>query len=336
MNRKRIVLHPALFLLAALTTLTAVRPAELHAGWIQDLIKPPSSQLEYPWREVERPVTLSKGWATIGLGFTYAYASEYYNDEGKLRGGDYALQDSIWRLTLRYGWTRNLTLGFSLPYHIRDFDNDVSFSTHDSGLGDGSLWATYQVFHHDAPRMASVAVRLRAEVPTGEESPGSIGNISIDSLLLGRGTYALALSCVYKQQVGIVAMETEVGYNWRIRDSVQFAVGPHGEAGHIDFGDEIFGRSEVDSQLLPSVSVNGAFEALHRGRTAQGVRGHLDDLPDTDGWELHVETGAQVRLSSHWEAALSARFPVGGDNTNALFPLTYTANSVRMVLTFMF
>ena len=311
-------------------------PPLLHAGWFSELIKPPASQLDYPTREVERPVTLAKGWASVGLGFTYTYADVYYDDDGHHREGTYSLEDSQWRLVLRYGWTRNLTLGFSLPYHIKDFDNDNGFSSHDNGLGDGSLWATYQVFHHAAPRMASVALRLRAEVPTGEESPGSIGNISIDSLIFGRGTYALALSLIYKQQLGIVALETEAGYNWRIPGTVQFVVGSFGESGRVDFGDEVFGRSEIDLQVTSYVSLNTAVCARYWGTTSQGIRGHLDDVEGTDGWELHIMPGMKIRVSPHWELDLAARLPVGGENTNALFPLTYTGNAYHCMFTFLF
>ena len=315
---------------------TTVMVLSWSAWGFAGLFDPPFFQHDYPSSEVERPITLSKGWAEFMVGYSYRSSDSFFDDDGSRTDGLYDFVENTIELALRYGWTRNLTLGLTLPYAFKEFSNDEGLEMSGHGLGDGSFWLTYQALHRADP-LSSVAFRFRAEFPMGNESPGGFSNDTLEVILFGRGVYSLHGSVLGKKQLADFAFLAEAGYTVRLPGTVMYVAGVQGQAGRIDFGDEVFLNGAVLWQLPGPVCTVGAYllfpfvtlplqlldrspeglviaaraRYVYRGETEYGVRGHLDSTI-TNGWTFDLDPEATLQIGPHCDLRVSAKANCSG------------------------
>ncbi|MFC1888767.1 hypothetical protein ACFL4G_03315 [Thermodesulfobacteriota bacterium] len=233
---------------------------------------PATNQEEMPPSAVERAITLPRGWGEIDLGFRKISSNEMFDSDGDLtdlrseknffwdkvqrknvwrypREGEegynifkgFELVDYILDLRLRWGLSRNVTLGLEIPFIVnRSYeDKDTGRSFDGSEFGDGSFWATWQLLHRDTENwMTSLGLRFKTFVPSGNDSPGQIplrrqkaeqvewqqaqDPPSTASLPLvfpfltpqisSRGVMGFSLAALAKQQIYFLSYQVEAGY----------------------------------------------------------------------------------------------------------------------------
>ncbi len=256
-----------------------------HAGGFDKV----ASQIEYPDKAIERPVGLTKGWWEFNLGYSFFYSEDFYNGDEESVDGMFELRESQFDLSIRFGWTRNLTLGLRIPYTMRNFkDRITDIHSEEESLGDGSLWATWQFLSREDPT-TSLALRFKMHAPTGNESPGSLPRRSqlissdptdiaetddmvyvsdnpdsphyldpelwnleafLNPIVFSRGAFGVSGSVVASQQIwDYFSIGAEVGYTWWIPATVQFEATKAGMNARVDYGDEIFVKSRLVFQV---------------------------------------------------------------------------------------
>ncbi len=307
----------------------------------------PLSKSDYPTRSVERPITLSRGWIEMTVGLSILGSDFFYDNREDKVSGDYEFRMTSLSLSGRYGFTRRLTLGFTLPFVWKDFKNANGVDLTDDSIGDAFLSATYQLLGKSDP-MPSLALRVWSLVPSGNESPGTVNNSGLKTLLTSWGTYSLAVALLGKQQIKCFSIEAEAGYVWRISGTVMFVQGIHGEAGHVNWGDKVYARTGLSHQipdaLVPYLSpilfpylafplhsfwgvemagINIGANAKYTwwGSSEAGIRDHLQEIPMSEGWLLEILPHLRLEITDHWDLDLRASVPLAGKNTNYAFPL---------------
>ena len=255
-----------------------------HAGGFDKV----ASQIEYPDKAIERPVGLTKGWWEFNLGYSFFYTEEFFDGAEESVDGMFELRESQFDLSMRFGWTRNLTVGLRVPYIMRTFKDKITdLRSEEESLGDGSIWATWQFLNREDPT-TSLALRFRMHAPTGNESPGSMkrrmellsGDPTdtadtddqvyvedpqspdyvapelrhlegfLNPIIFSRGVFGASGSIVASQQIwDYFSIGAEVGYTWWIPATVQFEVTKAGMNARVDYGDEIFVKSRLVFQV---------------------------------------------------------------------------------------
>ena len=165
-----------------------------------------TSRPNYSETEVGRPVVLAKEWAEFTLGYQTRTVTQFTDANGKVQNADYKYRLSWLNLGMRYGFTRNLSLFLEIPYSIgttRTGGADGNAPIRANGMGDASFGFAWQVFERErASSLTSVAVQWDTKQPSGNESPGEIGNRRIP---LGTGTTNTGFRLLAKQRLGPIA-----------------------------------------------------------------------------------------------------------------------------------
>ena len=252
-----------------LLTLLTLSPGVVW-GW--DI---PLSQLDYPGKEVERPINLGKGWVEFKIGFDYNYSDFFFNEDGdridtyvdpydvsvETGGTEYPFRmyEKVVSLQIRYAWSKGFTAGMYFPYIMRHWRSEFNGERNRDSWGDGSFWGTWEIYHRDEGPMISAGCRVLVEVPTGNQSPGRIPaektiGAYMNENIFGRGTYSLNLSLLGKVQYSHFAFEGEAGYRYRIPETVQYMIPNSGTIGMMDYGDEIFFKPTIMFQAPGGVT----------------------------------------------------------------------------------
>jgi len=237
-----------------------------HAGGFDKV----ASQIEYPDKAIERPVGLTKGWWEFNFEYSYFYTEEFFDGEGESLDGMFELRENHFDLNIRYGWTRNLTVGLTVPYTLRTFEDKLTdLDIEEDSFEDGTLFATWQLFRREDPT-TSLALRFKMYAPTGNESMGSTPRRSqqekvipagtdpelyalegfLNPNIFSRGSFGFAGSVAATQQIlDYFSVGAEVGYTWWIPATVEFLVTQAGTNARVDFGDEIFLNGRLTFQV---------------------------------------------------------------------------------------
>ena len=331
-------------------------------GYAADDPLVPLSKVDYPIRSVERPITLTRGWVELALGLSVLGSDFFYDNREEKIMGTYDYRETTLSLSGRYGLTRSLTLGFSVPFVWKHFENQNDVDLKEQSMGDALLWLTYQFYGKKDPT-TSLAFRIWSRVPSENESPGTVNNSGLQTLITSWGTYSLAVALLGKQQLSSFALEAEAGYVWRISGTVMFVQGMHAENGHMNWGNKVYARAGASYQipdcLVPYLSpvlfpyvafplhaiagkeakgINlGAFARYTWwGASEMGIRDNLQEIPLTEGWILQVVPHLRLEISRHWDLDLRATVPLAGKNTNYAFPLDAAGISGTAVITLRF
>ncbi|NOZ88079.1 MAG: hypothetical protein GXP49_17830 [Deltaproteobacteria bacterium] len=238
-----------------------------------------ASQVDVPKLIIERPLTLGRGVLELSLGYSNRSVNSVFDSGGsvepsvkavtittrdllKAEPEEVTTKYNILDLSLNFGLTNNLSLGFDIPFYfvgqnIDNFDALVASTGGDAqvkaslkdqeptatNMGDARLWAIYQFWGKAAP-LSSFAVKAVLKTASGNDSFGEVTTETAfnnekgewypedatdeqiikdrRTILTGTGQVDFALSLLYKQQLGPAAGTVEVGYNARFEDRVMY------------------------------------------------------------------------------------------------------------------
>lgn len=284
-----------------------------------------------PAVEVERGLTLPRGWLELGVTYEHKLAAGAWSPEGER----VEWEDARWlyttqRLDLRYGISPRAELYWSLPFHYVRLTNEaLGTDTSTFGLGDARFGWRVEWLHRSAPT-TSVASSLEARLPTGSEAPGSLigGANTVSTFVLGTGQMDLAFHTGARQQLGPVAVTVDGSYTRRFSGVTQYTVEveQYQFLGRFKPGDE--GRLVVEPGVQAGpvyLAVEGRLRAwlpAAVGTTSAGVLpdGHLEPLAGTGGWAVDVTPSVTANVSRGVDLRAAVGIPVRGEDLS-FFPL---------------
>lgn len=219
-----------------------------------------------------------------------------------------------------YGFTEKLALIGIAPYLDKSFEVDRR-ERGDSGLGDSTLLARFQVFQLDRsePR-ETFRVQLLGglKFPTGDDDErDSLGSLP-QPLQLGSGSYDPIFAAVFTWQ----------RLRWQTDFDVVYKINT--EANDFRFGNTLSHDAALEYRLWPwrltergvPNFVYGVLELNGVWADRSEIRGRT--LGDSGGYTLFVSPGLQY-VSRRWLAELSVQLPVlqklGGDQPRVDFIL---------------
>ena len=291
-----------------------------------------TSRPTYADTAVARPVTIAKEWAEFSLEYDFRDVTKGTDTSGKTYTLDYKYQYSWLTFRTRYGFTRNLTLFLDMPYSVqshRSGGNDGSNSVTDSGLGDARFGMIWQFYAHEAgDNLTSLALQWDTKQPTGNESPGSIGD---RHLLLGTGTTNTGLTVIGKQRVGPVAFTGDVGYIHKFSAVTQWTRdldAPAGLNARFKPGNELDAGLHALVQPVRLAAVDLGADYVNRGNaeighTANGINpaADLQTVPGSSFQALNAAAKVIVDYDVNWDFALGVVQPVMSKNSGYFFPM---------------
>lgn len=300
-----------------------------------------TSRPNYAESTVGRPVTIAKEWAEFGLSYEMRDVTQFTDDAGKTHPTDYKYRYSWLMLGMRYGFTRNLTLILDVPYDAgttRTGGSDGNPAIHSHGLGDVRFGFQWQFLSREkGSNLTSLGLQVDTKQPSGNESPGEIGNRRIP---LGTGTTNAGVALLAKQRLGPIAASANVGYVHKFSAVAQWVRdfdGPAGLNGRIKPGDEIDAGLHLMVQPIAFAGVEGGVDYISRadalvGHTANELNpaADLKTFPCTaiGGFKscsnftaVNATARVIVEPSVNWTFSGGVRVPVQSRNSAYFFPL---------------
>ena len=291
-----------------------------------------ASRPNYAESEVARPVVLAKEWAQFTLEYDYRSVTRYTDNNGNVHAADYKYRMSWLTLGMRYGFTRNLTLFLDIPYAVqsqRTGGTDGNAAINATGLGDARFGFAWQFYTREKESsLSSVALQWDTKQPSGNESPGEVGNRRIP---LGTGTTNSSLSLLAKQRFGLVAAQGHLGYVHKFSAVTQWVrdeTGPAGLNGRIKPGDELDAGIHLIVQPVNIAGVDGGIDWIRRseaaiGHTSNGID-PSSDLKTVAGSGFEAVNGSArvlIEPSVNWTISGGVIVPLKSYNSGFFFPL---------------
>lgn len=307
--------------------LVGLLPASAEAS----AFEPKTMQDTFPVREVERPLTMPKGWLQLSLGTDVKSASGYWNSAGE--PVDFANAHWMWStqtLGVRYGLAHRSELFWNLRTHYARLTNDVlGTDTAAFGLGDPSFGYQLELLSREAPR-ASLAAWAEYKAPAANESPGNYvgGANSFSTIVMTTGTPDLSVGLRSKNQFGPVALTLGIAGVHRFSNVVQYLVETSQNQfnGRIKPGDIVKADGTLTAQLGP-VALKGTAVLQTRGLTYVGVTSegltgdrNLTPVAGSDGVSLDVTPAAVLTLGRSLDLNFSVNVPIIGEDFQ-FFPI---------------
>lgn len=284
-----------------------------------------------PAVEVERGLTLPRGWLELGISYEHKLATGAWSADGER----VEWEDARWlytteRIDLRYGISPRAELYWALPLHYVRLTNEaLDTDTSTFGLGDARFGWRLEWLRRSAPT-TSVASSLEARLPTGSEAPGSLigGPNTVSTFVLGTGQMDLAFHTGVRQQLGPVAVTVDGSYTRRFSGVTQYTVEveEYQFLGRFKPGDE--GRLVVEPGVQAGpvyLAVEGKLRAwlpAETGTTSAGLLPdrQLEPIAGTGGWALDVTPSVTANLSRGVDLKAGVGIPVRGEDLS-FFPL---------------
>lgn len=303
-----------------------------------------TSRPNYAETEVARPLAIQKEWAEYTLSYTFREVTQYTDYDGNVEDLDYTYTISMLTADLRYGFTRNLSIYMSIPYHVgttRDGGNDGAGTVTESGMGDVRFGFLWQLLNREkGSNLSSVALQLDTKQPSGNESPGAPGN---RHLMLGTGTTNAGFMLHAKQRLGPVALLGRVGYTHKfsaVTMWVRDEEGPFGLNGRFKPGNELSAGASAIVQPIRLAAVIGGVDYISRapssvGATSDGINpaSDLDEIPDSDFEALNASAKLLLEPSVNWDFGLGVTVPVMSRNSGMFFPMEDLSQSYGTTFT---
>ncbi len=328
----------------ALLLLSAVPLKEARASAFQTH----TYQADLPLRLVERPLVLGKGWVQLSFGFDAKVSTSYFLagdsvwNMGTTEGTNQSpyANNARWNynqvhIRADWGFTKNSQLFLDIPFVISHLGNDIGADITSAGLGDVRLGIIQQWYRHIDQKgrfNTSLASTLEVKTPTGNESPGSYlsspGNVTY--LVLGTGTYDLALDLALKQQLGPLALKVRAGYTAKFSNVVEYLIEDEENQFNlrIDPGDEVNFDIGLLAQLGPYVGLELGMINTYRGRTRTGPSSEgidpcsaCDPIEGSNGIWTDGRIGLSVSPINRFQVDGFVEYTLAGRNSTFMFPL---------------
>jgi hypothetical protein len=285
----------------------------------------------FPAREIERPLSLPKGWVELTLGVDQKNAIGAWSPEGERD----LFESTEWTYRteyalVRYGLAQRWELWWQIPVHQAHLVNsDLGTDTRDGAVGDARFGARFKLYDAEPPRR-SVVAEVGYKGPSAPESPGTYigGPQNVSGFVFTTGTPDLSIGVAGKQQFGPAALTVRVGYVRRFSSVVQYLIEMEELQflGRINPGDQLLSDVTLQVQGGPVVLFGGA-ELEYRGTTQIGTTSggwnparNLDDVPGSSGNAIDATAGVQLNLSRGVDLEAHALFPVKGEDLQ-FFPI---------------
>ncbi len=219
-----------------------------------------------------------------------------------------------------YGVTEKLAFIGAVPYMDKSFkENGVERG--DSGLGDSTLLARYEVIHLDKP-----AETLRAQVlaglkfPTGEDDESDERGRLPQTLQLGSGSYDPVVA-------GVFTWQTQ---QWQVDLDLVYKINT--EANDFQFGDVLSHNASLQYRLWPQeLPEHGNPSFIYGVLELNGVWAQRNEIngsefADSGGYTLFLSPGLQY-VTPRWIAEISIQLPVIQDLNGGQLKTDYILNA---------
>ena len=220
--------------------------------------------------------------------------------------------------TLRYSATDNLFFDASVPFLYRTStfrsggaggaaNEPVEATVDDSGIGDVTLGASYQLLRETA-RRPNLVLSGRVKFPTGQEPfgidfievPGSEGNLQVpETLATGSGVYGASFGISALKTLDPMVVFGSLNYfrNFE-RDFLDIDENPGDQPGRVDVGDAF----QFGAGLAFALNDRSSISMSYSQRLVERSRVRLED----QDWQRIVGSQANVALVN-----LGATFSLG-------------------------
>ena len=292
---------------------------------------------DLPAREVERSLTMAKGWIEFSLGYDHKLGLGQWNDfglDGQERGitkWDTArwTRQSEW-LTLRWGIARRAEFWWKVSFEQAHLKNDaLGTNTRDSSFGDPIFGYRFTILQQDAPQR-SLVFESWMKFPAGDEGPGTYlgGPLNVSQFVFTTGTTDWYFGLGFKQQLGPIGLTAHAGYEYRFSGLVQYLIeiDNYQFAGRMKPGDRFRADVEVLAQLGP-VALIARPELMVRRKTRVGTSSknvfsnpNLSTVEGSGGIELDIHGEVLIQATRGFDIRLYGSMPVVGEDL-MFFPI---------------
>lgn len=256
--------------------------------------------LDFPAREVDRPLVVSPGMSELNGGFEYRDAGRFYDEDSRLRRlpGDASTSAALATAHGRYGLFRNLEVRASVPWTVR---LDRAGGSTVSGLGRMSLGARYQMQPAPASFVAGeVAMVLPSTARRLRTAPD--GTVQRDRLAIAGALHA--------------------------KHVLLDASAAHASLGFVfPFANADDQEADRDPPATLFVEAGSTFQVGHRlwaDASAAFTRTGREDVggtvvPRSDQFEVALKPSAGIHVTRAADVSLHGSIPVAGRNTPQTF-----------------
>lgn len=259
--------------------------------------------------DTESAVPLQRGGWTIGVRSEFVDIETIPADRALAlheadEGADLHRVKSLWStsLGLAYGATENLTVGFRLPYHLRNDvsepeDGEIEVLGDSSGFGDLTAFGQYR-FIHDASADRHGTLLFGIKTPTGRtQERNANGNRFEAEQQPGSGSWDPFLGLAFSQSVGSTTYAASAVYTL-VGEGTQ----------DTDLGDLFAYSTAIAYRLDGSTSVDLVLELNGQWREKQTVDDERER--NSGAHQLYLSPGIRIGSASNVSLSLSFGLPL--------------------------